>query len=81
MDQQSTQKSDFGKKVEIKNGWRMQLLSIFLCFTLCFVYLVLTIQTTEAEREFRCMKIVKTRERSRLSQERLEQLTTAYSHK
>ena len=38
------------------------------------VYLVLTIHTTEAERAFRCMNIVKTRERSRLSQERLEQL-------
>ena len=38
------------------------------------VYLVLTIHTTEAERGFRCMNIVKTRERSRLSQERLEQL-------
>ncbi len=40
------------------------------------MYLVLTIHTTEAERGFRChgMNIVKTRERSRLSQERLEQL-------
>jgi hypothetical protein len=38
------------------------------------VYLVLTIHTTEAERGFRCMNIIKTRERSRLSQERLEQL-------
>ena len=38
------------------------------------IYLVLTIHTTEAERGFRCMNIVKTRERSRLSQERLEQL-------
>jgi hypothetical protein len=37
-------------------------------------YLVLTIRTTEAERGFRCINIVKTRERSRLSQERLEQL-------
>jgi hypothetical protein len=40
-------------------------------------YLVLTIHTTEAERGFRCHdehSTVKTRERSRLSQERLEQL-------
>ena len=42
-----------------------------------FTYLVLTIHTTEAERGFRCHdehSTVKTRERSRLSQERLEQL-------
>ena len=40
-------------------------------------YLVLTIHTTEAERGFQChrgMNIVKTREHSRLSQERVEQL-------